>query len=816
MKYKVTLFLFATFLFWAPYSAYAQHSIEYQKPSRAIEDLIRLPTEPVMSLSPDRKIILFGSYDRFLKRNTGKEGNILNLAGIKFNTASNLPADMHCYNAVYFKYANNDSATYHIDGLPDDLQIADFKWSYDSQYLGLALKEEEGVSLWVVSLKNKKARKIYKGYLNFSLVDEEIFEWLPNEQAIIFTAIPPKDKNEISTAQRKPVIYENEKNTVPHRTYQGLLKNEYDEALFNFYASTQLKKVDLKGNVSNIGRKGIVLSFEPSPDGKYIKAHYVKKPYSYSFTVHRFPSDIVILTNNGKAVKTIEIPAVIRPSGRDATYNVPRDFTWRTDVGATLTWVRANDNGDPGIELIERDQLFSWQAPFDKEPKVLQSTSFRYDETYWINDTLAVLVEKWWANRKKNWLLFNPKTSELLDTLVQFNSQSISENPGKPVFYESKGIKRLFFEDSCIYLSRKIISDENEVVPVLEKKNLISKRNEVHWKSKAPYYEYLFTIENEDVGNNLIIARQSKTIPVNLVRINLKSQKEITLTYNKNNLEILNKALEVKELIYLREDSISLQATLYYNKDSVQNNRSLSCLIYAYPKDYIDNSSASEVYTYPYYFEASLSLQKLLALSGYAVLDYTSFPVIGTNGSAPNDTYLKQIALNAEAAIKAAGNTGIVNTENVAVMGHSYGAFMVANLLTHTDLFKTGIALSGAYNRSLTPFGFQREYRTYWEEQELYHQLSPFQNAHKINNPILLFHGELDDNPGTHYSQSENYFAALKGLGKTARFVSLPGESHAYTLLDSYMHIIWETDNWLKKHFEENSTTTAKNISNGM
>ncbi len=815
MKRLVALSLCSFVLVVAPYLLHAQHAINYQKPSETIENLIKSPTDPVMSISPDRTIILFSSYDRFLRKSPGKEGNILNLAGVKFNTTSNLPADLHCYNSLSFKFATEDSTSYPIEGLPENLQIADYKWSFDSKYLGIALLEDGGASLWVVSIKDKKARKIYNGYLNFSLVDEEIFEWVPNEHAIIFPAVPPRNKSRLNTVTRKPVVYENEKHTVPHRTYQGLLKNENDEAFFDYYATSQLKKVDLKGNIYSWGRKGIILSFEPSPDGKYTKVHYVKKPYSYSYTVHRFPSDIVILDKKGKESKVIEIPAVVRPLGRDAAYNVPREFTWRTDASASLTWVKANDGGDPAIDQQERDQLFVWSAPFTAKPQVVQSSAYRHDETFWINDTLAIFAEKWWATRTKNWLLFNPKTGVFLDTLVNFNSQSISQNPGKPIHAKNGGLKRLFFQDSCIYLTRRIISDENEVVPVLEKKNIITKKNKLLWKSKAPYYEYLVAFEKEGFENRLLVARQSKKTPVNIVRIDLESQQQEILTYHKNNLEILNEALVEKELIYLRSDSISLQATLYYNKDSLLRNGPLNCLIYAYPQDYIDNSSAGEVYIYPYYFESSLSIQKILALAGYAVLDYTSFPVIAEKGSNPNDTYLEQIELNAKAAIEAAKNTGVINPENVAVMGHSYGAFMVANLLTHTNLFKTGIAMSGAYNRSLTPFGFQREYRTYWEEQALYHQLSPFQNADKIEHPILLFHGELDDNPGTHYSQSEQYFAALKGLGKTARFVSLPGEAHTYTLLDSYMHLIWETDTWLKKHFNNNPPLKSASLSDG-
>ncbi|MBX0335336.1 alpha/beta fold hydrolase [Pontibacter sp. HSC-14F20] len=809
MQRSAIIMLFSVFLWSVSFSGQAQNSLAYQKPARALEELINLPTEPVMSLSPDRRIILLCSYDRFLSSSQGGERRTVTLAGVKFDTHSNLPADKSWYTAISFKYANRDSATYPIKGLPAHFQLVDYKWSYDSQHLGLAVLEEKGVRLWVVDIKTRKARRIYEGYLNFSLVEEELFAWLPQEKAIVFAAIPDRGQAEPMVSSRKPAIYENDRHTLPQRTYQGLLKSEADEALFEYYATTQLKKVDMKGRVSNIGKSGIIASFAPSPDGKYLKVHYVKKPYSYTLTFHRFPSDIVILGRNGKEVAKKELPAVIRPLGRDAAYQVPRDFAWRTDVGATLTWVEAKDGGDPKIESRERDQLWAWQAPFDKVPRLLQTSSLRAETTYWVNDSLAIMVEKWWTNRSVNWLLFNPLTGRTLDTLMVSGNQGPTIDPGVPVQVKTAGLKKLLFQDGSIFLSRKTQNEKGEVVPVLEKFHLTRKRSDEIWRSSAPYYEYPVAFENGPGSMTWIMARQSRTIPNNLVRLDLENLHEEVLTYNSDKLSLLNTSLVKKELSFLRSDSIPLRATLYYNKDSVRDDRLMGCLIYAYPLDYIRPADAGAVTANPYRYEANLSLQKLLALSGYAVLDNTSFPIIGRKGSHPNDTYLEQIELNAQAAIRAAGKTGLIDTGKVAVIGHSYGAFMVANLLTHTNLFKTGVALSGAYNRSLTPFGFQREYRTYWEEQALYHRLSPLQNADKLAHPILLFHGELDENPGTHYSQSEQYFAALKGLGKTVRFVSLPGEPHSYGLRASYLHILWEVDHWLRKHFREDPALKA-------
>jgi dipeptidyl aminopeptidase/acylaminoacyl peptidase len=128
---------------------------------------------------------------------------------------------------------------------------------------------------------------------------------------------------------------------------------------------------------------------------------------------------------------------------------------------------------------------------------------------------------------------------------------------------------------------------------------------------------------------------------------------------------------------------------------------------------------------------------------------------------------------------------------------------MTANLLTHSRLFAAGIAESGAYNRTLTPFGFQNERRSYWEAPEIYNRMSPFMNADKVKDPMLLIHGMADNNSGTFPIQSESYYAALKGFGATVRLVLLPDESHGYAARESILHKHWEVLNWMNKYVRD-------------
>jgi len=257
-----------------------------------------------------------------------------------------------------------------------------------------------------------------------------------------------------------------------------------------------------------------------------------------------------------------------------------------------------------------------------------------------------------------------------------------------------------------------------------------------------------------------------------------------------------------QKITYKRDDGINLSGDLYlptgYNPE---RDGTLPVLIWAYPIEYKSAADASQVrgsgntFTRPYYGSPVLWVTQ-----GYAVLDQAEMPVVGENGNEPNDNFIPQLYLNAHAAIQKLAAMGVGDSTRVAVGGHSYGAFMCVNLLAHTNLFKAGIARSGAYNRTLTPFGFQGEERTYWEAPDVYNNMSPFSHADKIKAPLLLIHGDSDNNSGTFPLQSERLFSAIKGLGGTVRYVSLPFESHGYSAKENILHMLWETDQWLEKY----------------
>ena len=319
---------------------------------------------------------------------------------------------------------------------------------------------------------------------------------------------------------------------------------------------------------------------------------------------------------------------------------------------------------------------------------------------------------------------------------------------------------------------------------------------------QSTYTNKLESIQDYDPDNKKLIVRiESPTEFPNYFIKKINSKRLNQITDFKNPFAQLQN-IHKKVITYKRDDGLELSGVLYLplNYD-LEVKEKMPMILWAYPREFKDKKSAaqsnknSNEFTYPYYGSMIYWVTK-----GYVVLDDASFPIIGEGNDEPNDSFRKQLVENAKAAVDAVDKLGYIDRNRVAVGGHSYGAFMVANLLSHSNLFSAGIARSGAYNRTLTPFGFQSEQRNYWEAPEIYYSMSPFMHANKMKTPLLLIHGEDDNNSGTYPMQSERYFNALKGLGATVRLVMLPKESHGYRSKESIFHVIWEQDQWLEKY----------------
>ena len=782
----------------------AQESLTYQKPSKEILELVDVPRAPsvIVDDNKDFMILLYRDAFKSIEEISQEE---LRLGGLRINPKTNIGSRVTYYNNLKIKPLNsNESEVIQVSGLPENPKLTNFSFSPDQKKIACTNTTSSGVEVWVVDVVNQTAKKLTEPKVNANL--RNVINWFEDGNAILVKMISPERLELIDSKNAVPggpTISVNDGKKAQNRTYQDLLKNKNDEHNFEQLALSELYKVSLNGTSEKWLDSDMYNSIMFSPDGEYVMVTTVEKPFSYLVPYRRFPSKTLIYSKDGQKVETvIEVPLIEDlPKGFMAVRKGKRRFSWRNDLPASLVYAEALDEGDPEKEVLYRDEVFQLDAPFNGKPKSLMKTINRYDSAVWGDEDTALIIDDWWNTRNTKTYLFNPSDSSVEPKILfDRNYQDRYSDPGDFVTKRNKmGSDVLALTGSDAFLNGAGYSEKGQF-PFIDKINLKSLKTSRIYQSG--YTDKLENLTSYDVDKNEILVRlESPNEYPNYFIRNLKKNELKRLTDFDNPFKSI--ADIHKEVIsYKREDGLDLSGTLYLPVGyDLENKEKMPMILWAYPREFKDQSSASQKtsnpnkFTSPYYGSPIYWVTK-----GYVVLDGASFPIVGEGDEQPNDTFRTQLVANAKAAIDAVDAMGYIDRTRVAVGGHSYGAFMVANLLSHSDLFAAGIARSGAYNRTLTPFGFQSEERNYWEAPEVYYTMSPFMHADKMKTPLLMTHGEADNNSGTYPMQSIRYFNALKGLGAQVRLVMLPNESHGYRAKESILHLLWEQDQWLEKY----------------
>lgn len=789
MKKLILLFLtaFSTLV-------YAQ-DFGYQRPPDAIAKLVEAPLTPAVSISHDNAWMLLLDRSDYpsIEELSRPE---LRIAGLRINPDNYGPSRPNYLIGMKLKKIS-DNSEYTIKNLPSPLLISNASFSPDSKKIAFLQNNADNIELWIVDIATLTASKLTDRKINN--VVGNAFSWLPDSQTLLISAVPSSQKSMPAKTRvpSGPVIEENLGKKAPNRTYQDLLKNPYDEALFDYYASSDIVLKSIAGDEKVIS-SGIHTSVSASPDGKMILTRKLHKPYSYIVPFNRFPQLVQVLDLNGKVVKDIiDIPLTDNiPNGFNAVQTGPRNHSWRADKPATLYWVEAQDGGDPKNKAEIRDKVFESNAPFTSNNELI-STQMRFGGITWGNDNIAWAYESWWSDRKERTIQLNP-TTKAKKVLIERSSEDGYGDPGSLILAPNQyGRYVMLISDNHVFLSGNGASPEGDM-PFLDKMDLTTGKKTRLWRCQAPYYEYVVDLLDPKKVT-FITSRQSQTENPNYY-LRTSSTKVTPITKFPHPYPQI-KDVKKQVLKYKRDDGVDLTADLYLPPGYKKEDGPLPTLFWAYPEEYKSKDNAGQVKGSQYTFTQIASGGPIYWVTrGYAVLNNVTIPIVGEGDAEPNDTYVKQLVASAKAAIDYAASLGVTDPKRVAVGGHSYGAFMTANLLAHSDLFRAGIARSGAYNRTLTPFGFQSEERTYWEAPEVYTEMSPFSYADKIKEPILLIHGEADNNSGTFPIQTERFYNAIKGHGGTARYVLLPYESHGYRAKESIMHMLWEMDQLLETY----------------
>lgn len=781
----------------------AQNTLEYQTPPQAITDLILSPLSPELSVSPTGHYLLF-LYNSDLPSIDEQAMEDIRLAGRRILKQTN--AQRVSRKIVRIELKNKDQQQpIELKNQPINGRFISYLWAPDGKKVAFAEETSQGIRLWILDCESGIFSQPTQRTLNCFFTTRP-YTWHNGSDAIIAYFVPTDRGMEpkSSTQTIKPITFDCAGEKQPVRTFQDLLSNSYDEDLFDYYATGTLNEISLVSNsMTQLKSKGIYTQYQTSPSGEYLLTHRVNRPYSYLVPYTRFPATIEVtnLTNTqATTIATLPLLETV-PMGHNSTYPVSRDFSWNPNQPATLVWIDPLDEGNGRNVVKYRDQLMTVQAPFTEQPKAIAQFKLRCDQLYWGNSTHLFISCYDGETRHGEMLLVNPTNENReAELLYSFHSEDLYGNRGSLIQLSDKnGFSIVYSPDKykTIYFSGRGYSSKG-AYPFVDSYTIANQKTKRIWQAQDPYYEYPISFSGLS-KNILITSRESNQLPPNYYQINCSTGKEHALSNFKHPYPQL-KDVQVQTICYKRKDGVMLSGTLYLPAN-YQNNTKLPTILWAYPTEYKNNELAGQRSDSPNRFiRVGRTSPILWVTQGYAVLNNASFPIIGQGSAEPNDSYIEQLVDNAQAAIDKLDQMGVCDKKRVAVGGHSYGAFMTANLLAHCDLFAAGIARSGAYNRTLTPFGFQNEERTFWEAPDVYLKMSPFVTANRLKTPILLIHGEDDNNTGTFTIQSERLFAALKGNGGTARLVLLPHESHSYLAKESVLHQAWETDQWLDKY----------------
>ena len=780
-------------------TALAQGS--YKQPPKDVLDVLNAQETPAASLSPTRDKIALLQPLRYPPISELAQP-MLRLAGLRINPVTNAQHRQSYF--VGLKLKNIADGKESTVMLPAGAQIISPEWSPDGRYLAFGNVTPAGVELWILDTSNGKAQKVKNAYINTAFGG---ISW-ENSGTISATLVPSKRgaaPGYQNLTPSEPSIQETSGRGGAVQTFQDLLKSPNDEKLFEYYTTSQLALIEANGKVREIGQPAIYSDFDVSPDGKYILVTRIERPFSYLYPFSRFPRKVEVWDASGRLVHAVanlplqdSLPVQGVPVG-------PRSIAWIPTEASTLMWAEALDGGDPRKKVSPRDRLVKLASPFTGAPSEVVKTEQRYQGRQFGESAGMMLYYDFDRDTRRRRIFMtdyrDPSNVKLISDL---NVNDRYNDLGSPVTKTlPNGSSVIRQNGSEIFLTGAGASPDGDR-PFLRKMDLQTLKTQEIFRSGKDGYESIVAIVDAS-GTEFITRKETVNDPPNLYfrRVCLPGTQCVSvadrqLTSFTDPAPVLRGI--TKQLVkYKRADGVDLSFTLYLPPNYKPGTR-LPTLVWAYPLEFTDSSTAGQVSGSTDRFTQIGGISHLFfLLQGYAVLDNTTMPIVG-DPETVNDTFVKQIEDSAKAAIDKGVEMGVVDPERVGVGGHSYGAFMTANLLAHTDLFRSGIARSGAYNRTLTPFGFQSERRTFWEAPELYAKVSPFFYANKINEPILLIHGEADNNQGTYPMQSERLFAAISGNGGTARLVMLPLESHGYSARESVEHTLYEMIQWFDKY----------------
>jgi len=792
-------------------AAFAQ--LKYEKPPQEILDVLNAPLPPTPFLSPTRDMLALAQ-PMVYPAISDLAQPMLRLAGVRINPRTNAERSYIYYWTALTLKRIADGAEFPV-ALPAGVRrIGPLDWNAAGTMFAFTNEAADSVELWVVEAATQKVRQIPGLHINPVLRSE--VQWMPDQKTLLVKTIPP-DRGappEPPVVPPGPKIQESLGVTAASSTYEArdLLKNPHDADLFDYYTTSQLALVNAAtGEVTRIGKPAVFGQVSAALGGQHLLVERIHRPYSYLVAYYRFPKEVEVWTTAGDLAESVASLPLAEQVPIDGVPTGPREHMWRQTAPATVVWAEALDGGNPKTKVPHRDLVM--MKSVGGTATELYKSEERLANLQWIEKGGLALISDFDPDR--HWMRThvinadNPAVPPRLLWDMSFDDRY--KDPGNPIYrVQANGAYAILQLDEWIYLRGNGSSPEGDR-PFLDRLSLRTFKTERLFRSDREGYEYFVAWLNPSAGT-FVTRRESPTDPPNffartLAKKPLKGAAEGEATWASTSRAITKfpnptpqlSGITKRLVTYAREDGIPLSFMLYLPPGYKEGTR-LPTMLWAYPLDYTEKGVAGQIEGSSKLFTTLRGSSELFfLLQGYAVLDDAAMPVVGPPETA-YDTFPEQITANAKAAIDKAVELGVTDPARVGVAGHSHGALMTANLLAYSDLFRAGIARSGAFNHTMRPFGFQNERRTYWQARDTYVKISPVLQADKINEPLLLIHGEIDQNPGTVPMQSEKLYEAVRGVGGTVRLVMLPYESHGYTARESIEHVLYEMLSWFDRY----------------
>jgi dipeptidyl aminopeptidase/acylaminoacyl peptidase len=785
----------------------AADTSKYRTPSPQVVATFDAPPLPNVVISPTRQVLALT-----LRKGSPSLAELarptLRLAGARVDPKNNGPHRTATNSGGYAIALKQIGDGREIEvTVPPQASVSNVHFSPDGSRLSFTNARDSAIELWIADVTTGQAKKVSGGD-RLNAANGDPCNWLHDSVTMLCQLVPP-DRGAVPVGPVVPAgpnVLENLGKAAPAPTYEDMIRTGHDEALFEYYFSSQLAAIDTaSGRRTTIGRPAIFDTVTPSPDDRFVLVSRITRPYSHLIPMDGFPQHVEIWSRHGDIARTVaEIPSregVTLTGVRTG----PREYRWRPDRPATLMWVEALDGGDLKNKVPFRDKIVTVDAPFTGEPAEFLKTEYRFQSLGFTEKGIALIAETDRTTRRvRTWIVEGGAPPR---KLWERRGEDRYADPGTPLL---RGDQRtaitggrgggpsapIIQNGDDIFLAGDGASSEGDR-PFLDRLNLKTLATERVFRSDSTSYETVIAMLG-DAARSLLTRAESLSDPPNYYTRAIGADRKAITAFS--DPQEFFRGVQRQFITYARKDGVKLSATLYLPPGYTKAER-LPVVMWAYPREFSDADTASQVVGSPNRFTLVTpgNSHMYLLFAGYAILDGPTMPIVGP-GETANDHYVDQLVSSAEAAIDKVVEMGIADRDRIGVGGHSYGAFMTANLLAHSRLFRAGFAESGAYNRTLTPFGFQSERRTFWEVPDLYGKMSPFFYAHQIKDPIYLTHGEMDDNSGTFPIQSERFYMALKGHGATVKYVTLPYEAHGYAARETHLHLIAEKIAWFDQY----------------